>query len=125
MPKGSCKCSHRSRESGIRPICRTRQGRMSTKYLALPQDLSLTLPPSWKEYASVTPKVIRRGDIWLVDFDPTTGHEQRGVRPAVVISSDFMDTAVVGLAFVVPGTTRERLDATGRPLPNHLLAMPT
>ncbi|PSB25567.1 PemK family transcriptional regulator [Chlorogloea sp. CCALA 695] len=32
-----------------------------------------------------TPK---RGEVWLVNFDPTVGAEIRKVRPAVVISSD-------------------------------------
>ncbi|NMG19033.1 type II toxin-antitoxin system PemK/MazF family toxin [Brasilonema bromeliae] len=32
-----------------------------------------------------TPK---RGDIWLVNFDPTIGAEIKKIRPAVVISSD-------------------------------------
>jgi mRNA interferase MazF len=30
----------------------------------------------------------KRGDIWLVNFDPTVGAEIKKVRPAVVISSD-------------------------------------
>lgn len=29
-----------------------------------------------------------RGEIWLVNFDPTIGAEIRKVRPAVVVSSD-------------------------------------
>jgi mRNA interferase MazF len=33
----------------------------------------------------VTPK---RGEIWLVSFDPTLGSEIKKTRPAVVISSD-------------------------------------
>ena len=44
-----------------------------------------------------TPK---RGEIWLVDFDPSVGAEIRKVRPAVVIS---MDTAGrLPLRVVVP-----------------------
>ncbi len=35
--------------------------------------------------SSNTPK---RGEIWLVNFDPTVGSEIRKVRPAIVISSD-------------------------------------
>lgn len=31
---------------------------------------------------------IRRGDIWLVNFDPTIGAEMKKTRPAVVVSSD-------------------------------------
>ena len=30
----------------------------------------------------------RRGDIWLVNFDPTVGTEIQKTRPAVVVSSD-------------------------------------
>ena len=30
----------------------------------------------------------KRGEIWLVNFDPTVGSEIKKIRPAVVISSD-------------------------------------
>ncbi len=30
----------------------------------------------------------RRGEVWMVDFSPSRGSEQRGVRPAVVIQND-------------------------------------
>lgn len=30
----------------------------------------------------------RRGEIWLIDFDPAVGAELRKVRPAVVVSLD-------------------------------------
>jgi mRNA interferase MazF len=33
---------------------------------------------------------IKAGDIILINFDPTLGSEQSGVRPAIVISSDLM-----------------------------------
>ena len=29
---------------------------------------------------------MRRGEIWRVGLDPTTGHEQRGTRPVVIVS---------------------------------------
>jgi mRNA interferase MazF len=29
-----------------------------------------------------------RGEVWLIDFDPTLGDEKNKIRPAVVISSD-------------------------------------
>src|SRR5580692_5719244 len=44
----------------------------------------------------------RRGDVWLVNFDPTVGAEIRKVRPAVVVS-----VAGIGrlpLRIVVPPT---------------------
>ena len=33
-------------------------------------------------------KRFRCGQIWLVDFDPSFGHEYRKVRPALIILSD-------------------------------------
>lgn len=30
----------------------------------------------------------RRGEVWLVSLDPTTGHEVKKTRPAVVVTSD-------------------------------------
>ncbi len=30
----------------------------------------------------------RRGEVWLVNFNPGRGSEQRGVRPALVIQND-------------------------------------
>jgi len=29
---------------------------------------------------------MERGDIWLVSFDPTSGHEQQGTRPVLIVS---------------------------------------
>lgn len=31
---------------------------------------------------------MRRGEIWLVSLDPTSGHEQQGVRPVLIVSPD-------------------------------------
>jgi mRNA interferase MazF len=33
--------------------------------------------------------VIRRGEIYLVNFSPARGHEQAGTRPALVIQNDI------------------------------------
>ena len=49
---------------------------------------------------------LKRGSVVLVDLDPTLGHEQRGVRPAVLVN----DPAVIAdqrfpLLCVVPITT--------------------
>ena len=30
----------------------------------------------------------RRGEVWLVNFNPGRGSEQRGIRPAVIIQND-------------------------------------
>jgi mRNA interferase MazF len=46
---------------------------------------------------------ITQGDIVLVDFNPTRGHEQKGVRPAVVVSSP--DFTLSGMVIVCPVTS--------------------
>src|ERR1700691_5942016 len=33
-------------------------------------------------------QVMKRGEIWLVSLDPTSGHEQRGRRPVLIVSPD-------------------------------------
>ena len=37
---------------------------------------------------SNNPMVPKRGEVWLVNFDPTVGAEIKKTRPAIVISSD-------------------------------------
>ncbi len=32
--------------------------------------------------------ILKRGEIWLVNFDPTIGAEIKKIRPAIVLSSD-------------------------------------
>src|SRR5438128_9772106 len=44
----------------------------------------------------------RRGEIWLVDFDPAVGAEIQKVRPAVVVSMDTIGR--LPLRLVVPIT---------------------
>ena len=46
-----------------------------------------------------------RGDIILLSFDPTLGHEQAGYRPAVVLSPAVYNKAS-GLCLVCPITTK-------------------
>jgi len=33
--------------------------------------------------------IIKRGDIWLVNLDPTIGHEIRKSRPGIIIQNDL------------------------------------
>lgn len=33
-------------------------------------------------------RVIKRGEIWLVSLDPTSGHEQKGRRPVLIVSPE-------------------------------------
>jgi len=52
-------------------------------------------------------KVPERGDIIWLDFDPKKGREQKGHRPALVISH-FKYNKAFGLAIVLPITTKEK-----------------
>jgi mRNA interferase MazF len=52
--------------------------------------------------------VASRGEVWLVDLNPTRGHEQAGRRPALVVSTDQFNHGPAGLVVAVPMTTRER-----------------
>jgi len=52
----------------------------------------------------------KRGDVIKGNFDPVTGHEQGGYRPAMVLSADDYNR-IVGLAIVAPIT----LHAKGYP----------
>lgn len=31
---------------------------------------------------------VKRGEIWLIDLNPTKGSEQKGIRPCLIISND-------------------------------------
>lgn len=46
--------------------------------------------------------------VWLVDLGEPVGHEQGGVRPAVVVGSTTHCLFPIGMALVVPLTTRDR-----------------
>ncbi|MFB2938705.1 type II toxin-antitoxin system PemK/MazF family toxin [Aerosakkonemataceae cyanobacterium BLCC-F154] len=39
----------------------------------------------------------KRGEIWLVNFDPTMGAEIQKIRPAIVVSSDGVDQLPIKL----------------------------
>lgn len=47
-------------------------------------------------------------EIWLVDLGEPIGHEQGGLRPAVVVGSTTHCRFPTEMAMVVPLTTRER-----------------
>lgn len=47
---------------------------------------------------------IRRGDIVIVDLDPTAGSEQRGTRPCLVVQND-VGNANAPTTIVAPFTT--------------------
>ena len=49
-----------------------------------------------------------RSEVWLADLDPTRGHEQRGPRPVLVVSTDRFNHGPSGLVIVAPITKQER-----------------
>ncbi len=49
----------------------------------------------------------KQGDFIAITFDPQSGHEQKGRRPALVISKDLFNRST-GLAIVCPITNTER-----------------
>ena len=57
--------------------------------------------------------VPEKGDFITLSFDPQSGHEQKGRRPALVISN-FLFNRATGLAIVCPITN------TNRNVPFHL-----
>ena len=57
--------------------------------------------------------VPRKGDFMTITFDPQAGHEQKGRRPALVVSN-FLFNKHTGLALVCPITN------TDRKIPFHL-----
>lgn len=50
----------------------------------------------------------KKGEIWLVDLNPSRGHEQRGIRPAVVVSVDEFNSCPADLVVVVPITSKNK-----------------
>ncbi len=59
-----------------------------------------------------------RGEVWLVDLDPTRGREQAGKRPALILSVDDFNAGPSDLIFVIPITSKLR------PLPTQVVLRP-
>jgi len=49
-----------------------------------------------------------RGELWMIDLDPTRGHEQAGKRPALIVSDDVFNSGPAGLVIVLPLTSRSK-----------------
>jgi mRNA-degrading endonuclease toxin of MazEF toxin-antitoxin module len=47
---------------------------------------------------------MKRGEIWLVSLDPTSGHEQKGRRPVLIVSPDAFNR-VTKVPVVLPITS--------------------
>lgn len=50
--------------------------------------LTLPLLPS-KKLSKKMYKIVHRGDIWIVNWNPSRGSEQNGLRPSLVIQNDM------------------------------------
>ena len=49
-----------------------------------------------------------RGEVWDLHFDPTTGHEQAGTRPALILSEDIFNEGPADMVVVAPITRTQR-----------------
>jgi mRNA interferase MazF len=56
-----------------------------------------------------------RGEIWLVDLEPTQGREQKGTRPALILSTDRFNSGPAELVVVLA------LTKVSRGIPSHIL----
>ena len=51
--------------------------------------------------------MVKQGDIIMLDFSPTIGHEQHGYRPGVVVSNNFVLTKT-NMVYIAPITNTVR-----------------
>jgi mRNA interferase MazF len=49
-----------------------------------------------------------RGEVWLVDLNPTRGHVQAGKRPGFVVSVDPFNRGPAGLVVILPMTSKAK-----------------
>jgi len=47
---------------------------------------------------------MKRGEIWLVSLDPTSGHEQKGRRPVLIVSPEAFNR-ITRLPVILPITS--------------------
>jgi mRNA interferase MazF len=59
----------------------------------------------------------RKGDFIYLSFDPQAGHEQKGRRPALVVSNDLFNKGT-GLAIVCPITNTDKKIPFHLPIPD-------
>lgn len=49
-----------------------------------------------------------RGEVWLVNLDPTRGREQAGSRPALIVSVNAFNNGSADLIIVCPVTSKSK-----------------
>ncbi len=58
----------------------------------------------------------QKGDFIVITLDPQTGHEQKGRRPALVVSNSLFNEKT-GMAFICPITNTNRVFPFHFPIP--------
>ena len=64
-----------------------------------------------------------KGEVWLVDLNPVIGHEQSGVRPALIISDDMFNYSLAEMVIIVPITSKYKGIPTHVELVSDILTM--
>lgn len=50
----------------------------------------------------------KRGEVWIINLDPTKGREQAGKRPALVLSVDQFNHGPAELVVILPITSKAK-----------------
>ena len=51
---------------------------------------------------------IKRGEIWFAKLDPTIGREQAGIRPVLIVSSDYFNQGFADIVYAIPITSKSK-----------------
>jgi len=60
-----------------------------------------------------------RGELWMVDLDPTIGREQAKKRPCLIFSTNLFNRCPAELSIVIPLTSKDKKN------PLHITIPPT
>jgi mRNA interferase MazF len=58
-------------------------------------------------------ELMRRGEIWLANFNPSRGRETGKIRPALVIQADWLGPEATSLIVVLPLSSRVEPGSNG------------
>jgi mRNA interferase MazF len=56
---------------------------------------------------------ISKGEVWLVNLDPTIGDEIQKLRPAIVVNRDALGVLALRVIVPITGWQNDLKDATG------------
>lgn len=63
---------------------------------------------------------VHQGDVIIIDFDPSLGHEQRGHRPALIVSNHDFTKLTQSLVRLLPISTTQNKFPLHIPVPKGL-----